>query len=188
MRLDVRSELTAFDVVNRYGEKELERVFRDYSDAPRPRRIVRKILERRGEGPIRSTRELASLFPRPRETRGRTSGRTHPAATVFQAIRIEVNDELNALREGLVQAFSLLVRGGRLLVISFHSLEDRIVKRYFREKAAGCRCPAEWPQCRCDGVPEAAILTPKPIRPALREETANPRSRSARLRVMEKTK
>lgn len=180
MRLDPSGQTTtAADLVNTLPEAELADVFYRYGEEHRARAIARAIVRSR---PLRTTTELAELVAR---TVGRR-GRIHPATRVFMALRIAVNDELGALERMLPQAVDLLGPGGRLAVISFHSLEDRIVKTYLRREASGCICPPSAPVCRCGHVPRLRLITRRPIMPSAREQAQNPRSRSARLRVAEK--
>lgn len=177
MRLDPGQELTAEELVNAWSEGELADIIWRYGEEPQARRVASAILRAR---PIRGTQQLA-------ETVGRAIGgrrrRIHPATRTFQALRIAVNDELQALRAALPQAVELLQAGGRLAVISFHSLEDRIVKRFLREQGGGCTCPPEQPFCTCDRQARLRELSRKPLRPDEEEVRANPRARSARLRV-----
>jgi 16S rRNA (cytosine1402-N4)-methyltransferase len=180
MRYDPAQPLTAAELINHLDEKDLADTFRMYGEEPKAGRIARAIVEAR---PIQSTRDLADLVLR---TLGERKRRIHPATRVFQALRIAVNDELDNLREGLTQASSVLVEGGRLAVISFHSLEDRIVKQFLRQKASACTCPPEQLVCTCGQDPELQMITRKPIRPSEEEIVRNPRARSARLRVAEK--
>ncbi len=182
MRFQAAQRLTAKEVVNEYREEELGRILREYGEEPHWRRLARAIVEARQVHPIETTVQLAEIV------RSRVPQRFQikTLARVFQAIRIEVNDELNRLRRALEKAFRALRKGGRLVVISYHSLEDRIVKDFFRYKASACVCPPEWPQCRCDKVSEVKILTRQPLVPTPEEVQANPRARSARLRVAEK--
>ncbi len=182
MRFHPTQRLTAEHVVNEYSEEELGRVLREYGEEPHWRRLTRAIVEARQSHPIQTTEQLAAII----RTRVPQRFQIKTLARVFQAIRIEVNDELNRLKRALEKAFRALQQHGRLVVISYHSLEDRIVKDFFRYKASDCICPPEWPQCRCDKVPEMKILTRKPLRPSPEEVRTNPRARSARLRVAEK--
>jgi 16S rRNA (cytosine1402-N4)-methyltransferase len=179
MRLDPSTGLTAASLVNNYSEQELADVIFRYGEERSSRRIARAIVAAR---PIATTGELAAVVSKvvPRQ-RG-----IHPATRVFQALRIAVNDELGALEIFLPQAVDLLKPGGRLLVISFHSLEDRIVKQFYRREAQDCICPPEIPVCSCQHRATLKILTRKPIRPTAAEVASNPRSRSARLRVAER--
>jgi 16S rRNA (cytosine1402-N4)-methyltransferase len=182
MRMDPSQEETAAHIVNTWDEKELETVFRRFGEERYARQIARGIARRRRERPIERTGELVDVVRASIPTPARF-GEGHPAKRVFQALRIAVNHELEALEAGLPAAFAMLRPGGRLAVISFHSLEDRLVKRFLRERARGCVCPPELPVCMCGHDPEARVLTPKPIRPSKAEVDANPRAASARLRA-----
>lgn len=183
MRYDRRQPLTAADIVNRYPEKDLVRILREFGEENAAKRIASLIVRRREQSPIASTDELAelvaSLAP-PRRTR------IHPATKTFQALRVAVNDELGALSEALPQAIEALSPGGRLICLSYHSLEDRIVKQTFREFEKGCICPPSFPVCQCGRVGQVEVLTRKPVRPSEAEVRRNPRSRSARMRVCER--
>ncbi len=182
MRMDPSDEPSAAGVVATYDERELETIFRRYGEERYARQIARGIVRRRAEEPIERTGQLVDVvrasIPAPARF-----GEGHPAKRVFQALRIEVNHELESLEIGLPAAFEMLRPGGRLAVISFHSLEDRIVKRFLRERAKGCTCPPELPVCVCGKEPDARILTPKPVRPSAHEIDDNPRASSARLRA-----
>ena len=182
MRMDPSDELSAADIVGTWDERELETIFRRYGEERYARQIARGIVRRRGESPIERTGQLVDVvrasIPAPARF-----GEGHPAKRVFQALRIEVNHELESLEAGLPAAFEMLRPGGRIVVISFHSLEDRIVKRFLRERARGCTCPPEFPVCVCGHEPELRILTPKLVRPSAREIDVNPRAGSARLRA-----
>jgi 16S rRNA (cytosine1402-N4)-methyltransferase len=186
MRMDPSEERSAADVIATYDEGELATIFRKYGEERYARQIARGIVRRRAEQPIERTGQLVDVvkasIPAPVRF-----GDGHPAKRVFQALRIEVNHELKSLEIGLPAAFEMLRPGGRLAVISFHSLEDRIVKRFLRDRARGCTCPPELPVCVCGKEPEARILTPKPIRPSAGEVTHNPRASSARLRAAVRT-
>ena len=182
MRMDPSDELSAADVVATYDERELATVFRTYGEERYARPIARAIVRRREVEPITRTGQLVDVVKASIPAPARF-GEGHPAKRVFQALRIEVNRELEALEIGLPAAFEMLRPGGRLAVISFHSLEDRIVKRFFRDRARGCTCPPELPVCVCGKQPEARILTAKPVRPSALEVDRNPRASSARLRV-----
>lgn len=182
MRMDPSQEETAAHIVNTWDEPELATIFRRFGEERYARQIARGIVRRRREKPIVRTGELVDVVRSSIPTPARF-GEGHPAKRVFQALRIAVNDELEALEAGLPAAFEMLRPGGRLAVISFHSLEDRLVKRFLRERARGCVCPPELPVCMCGHEPEARILTPKPIRPSEDEVDANPRAASARLRA-----
>ena len=182
MRMDTSEELSASEVVNTWDERELETIFRRYGEERYARQIARGIVRRRVESPIERTGQLVDVvrasIPAPARF-----GEGHPAKRVFQALRIEVNHELDSLEAGLPAAFEMLRPSGRLAVISFHSLEDRVAKHFLRERARGCTCPPEFPICTCGHEPELRILTPKPVRPSAREVDSNPRAGSARLRA-----
>lgn len=185
MRLDQASRLTAKTVVNKYDELEIERILREYGEERHARRIARKIIEKRKFREIETTGELAELVRSAIPARERNS-KLHPATKTFQALRIEVNRELESLEKFLPQAIEKLKSGGRLAVISFHSLEDRIVKNIFSENARGCVCPKEFPVCRCYQEAKVKVVTRKPIVPGETEISDNPRARSAKLRICEK--
>jgi 16S rRNA (cytosine1402-N4)-methyltransferase len=182
MRMDPSDEFSAANVLATWDERELETIFRKYGEERYARQIARGIVRRRDEAPIERTGELVDVvrasIPAPARF-----GEGHPAKRVFQALRIEVNHELESLEAGLPAAFEMLRPGGRLAVISFHSLEDRIVKRFLRDRARGCTCPPELPICVCGREPEARLLTTKPVRPSAHEVEHNPRAASARLRA-----
>jgi 16S rRNA (cytosine1402-N4)-methyltransferase len=182
MRMDPSDERSAADVLATYDEHELETIFKRYGEERYARPIARGIARRRVEEPIERTGQLVDVVKASIPAPARF-GEGHPAKRVFQALRIEVNHELESLEVGLPAAFAMLRPGGRLAVISFHSLEDRIVKRFFRDRSRGCTCPPELPVCVCGKEPEARILTPKPLRPSPAEVDDNPRASSARLRV-----
>jgi len=182
MRMDPSSELSAREIVNTWGERELVSIFRRYGEERYAGPIARAIVRRRETAPLTRTGEHVDTIKLAIPTPARF-GEGHPAKRVFQALRIAVNDELGALETGLPAALSMLRPGGRLAVISFHSLEDRIVKRFFAERAKGCTCPPEFPICTCGKEPELRVVTRKPVRPSPREIDGNPRASSARLRV-----
>jgi 16S rRNA (cytosine1402-N4)-methyltransferase len=186
MRMDPSGELSARDLVNGADERELETIFRRYGEERYARPIARAIVRRRAEQPYTRTGELVDTIKAAIPTPARF-GDGHPAKRVFQALRIAVNDELGALEAALPAALEMLRPGGRLAVISFHSLEDRIVKRFLRDRAKGCVCPPEFPVCTCGREPELRLLTRKAVRPGAREVDANPRASSARLRAAVKT-
>lgn len=185
MRMDTTRGITAAEVVNTAPVEELELIFKDYGEERFARRIARRIETVRVERAIETTLELAELVksavPRPRGPQ-----RIHPATRVFQALRIHVNGELDQVREGVAAAIDLLNPGGRLVVISFHSLEDRIVKHLFRDEAKGCICPPRFPICQCGREPRLKLLTRKGVRASDEELSVNPRSRSAVLRAAER--
>ncbi len=184
MRMDSSSGLTAADVLNRYPEQELVRIFREYGEERHARRIAREVVEVRRQNPFASTRQFAGLIE------GLASGkrdRIHPATRCFQALRIEVNHELEELERLLNSAWQTLKTGGRLVIISFHSLEDRMVKQFFRKLARSCICPDELPRCECGGNnAQALILTRKVVRPSEAEAAGNRAARSSRLRAAQK--
>jgi 16S rRNA (cytosine1402-N4)-methyltransferase len=176
MRFDPSQATTAADLVNDLTGEELADILFQYGEEHRSRRIARAIA---AERPIHTTGELAAVVSAAIGRRGRI----HPATRTFQALRIAVNRELECLSEALPQALRLLASGGRLAVISFHSLEDRLVKQFFRRESRDCVCPPEVPVCVCDHQATLEIVTKKPIRPSAEEVAANPRSRSAKLRI-----
>jgi 16S rRNA (cytosine1402-N4)-methyltransferase len=180
MRFDRSQELTAQDIVNDWEESELIHMLCDYGEERYAKQVAKTIIANR---PLSSTSQLAALIAGA-VPRSRT--RIHPATRTFQALRITVNDELNALKEGLIQAVEMLMPGGRLAIISFHSLEDRIVKQYLKSESVDCICPPEFPVCTCGHQASLRLVTRKPIRPTEVEVRSNPRSRSARLRIAER--
>jgi 16S rRNA (cytosine1402-N4)-methyltransferase len=185
MRLNPDLTTTAADIVNDESRQEITRILREYGEERYAWEIAGKIVRERQNVPIKTAGGLARLIVTAVPPTYR-HGRIHPATRSFQALRIAVNKELEQLEAGLVGALGVLKAGGRVGVISFHSLEDRIVKGFFRDKAKGCSCPPEWPICQCGGKAELRIVTPKPIRPTEEETARNPASRSAKLRVAEK--
>jgi 16S rRNA (cytosine1402-N4)-methyltransferase len=180
MRMDLNNPLTAKSIVNTYPRTELERILREYGEERWAGRIVKEIIKRREKRPIETTLELAQIVEGAIPSPAKRKMKIHPATKTFQALRIEVNDELENLKEGLEKAYKRLKSGGVMAVISFHSLEDRIVKHFFREKAKDCVCPPELPICRCDKVVEMEPF--KLIKSSLKEIEENPHARSARLR------
>ena len=185
MRMDQRAEASAYDVVNGYSEEQLVRILRDYGEERFARNIARNICTARQEEPIRTTGELTEIIKRSIPAKIRATG-GHPAKRTFQAIRIEVNQELTVLEESLDGMIDLLNDGGRLCVITFHSLEDRIVKNIFRKNEHPCTCPPDFPVCVCGKKSKGTVITRKPILPGEEEMTVNPRSKSAKLRVFER--
>lgn len=179
MRFDPQNPVQAADLVNRLPEEELADILYRYGEERKARQIARAIVQAR---PLRSTRELAELVARVVKTRQRV----HPATRTFQALRIAVNRELESLEAVLPQAVDALIPGGRLAVISFHSLEDRIVKLYFRRESQDCICPPRQPVCTCDHQALIREVNRRPVRPSEEEVEQNPRARSALLRVAEK--
>jgi 16S rRNA (cytosine1402-N4)-methyltransferase len=186
MRMDPASDLTAAEIVNDWDERRLQRIFASLGEERFARQIARAVVRRRAAQPFRRTGELAETVKSAIPTPSRF-GQGHPAKRVFQALRIAVNDELDSLREGLEQALQVLAPGGRLAVISFHSLEDRIVKRFLRDQERGCTCPPDFPVCVCGREPVLRSLTPRVVVPSVEERSANPRSASAKLRAAERT-
>ncbi len=182
MRMDPSSEMTAAAIVNTWDERELVTIFRRYGEERYAVPIARAIVRRRGERPFTRTAELVDTIKLAIPTPARF-GEGHPARRVFQALRIAVNDELGQLEAALPAALQMLRPGGRLAVISFHSLEDRIVKRFVAEQAKGCTCPPDFPVCICGKEPTLRPLTRKPVRPGKHETDVNPRAASARLRA-----
>ena len=186
MRMDTSADVTAAGIVNEADERDLATIFKRYGEERYARPIARAIVRRRKEHPFERTADfvetIRAAIPAPARF-----GDGHPAKRVFQALRIAVNDELGQLDEALPAAVEMLRPGGRIAVISFHSLEDRIVKRYLREQERGCICPPDFPICACGRDPVVRVVTRKAVRPTARETALNPRAASARLRVAEKT-
>jgi len=182
MRMDTSQDLSAVDVVNEWDERDLVTIFRRYGEERYAKQIARAIIRRRKQSPIVRTGELVdaikSALPAPARF-----GEGHPAKRVFQALRIAVNDELGSLESALPAALEMLRPGGRLAVISFHSLEDRIVKQFLRDRERGCTCPPDFPVCVCGHEPELRAIERRPVKPSAAEIDANPRAASARLRA-----
>ena len=185
MRMDTDSPLSAYDVVNGYSEADLKRVIYEYGEERFAPRIASAICKRREISPIRTTHELTDVIKSAIPAACRADG-PHPAKRTFQAIRIEVNAELDSIKPLIESAANNLLPGGRIAIISFHSLEDRLVKLGYRAMAAGCTCPKDFPVCICGNKPKIKELTKKPLLPSDEELEANPRSRSAKLRIAEK--
>ncbi len=185
MRMDPNLEITAAELVNRLPEKDLKAIIKQYGEERWAGKIARAIAEARRQSPISTTAELARLVESvvPRK---KSRERIHPATRTFQALRIVVNEELKSLKEFLDSVLDILKTGGRLVIISFHSLEDRLVKQAFGSWARSCRCPKDIPVCQCEGKPLARIITRKPVVPSEIEILKNPRARSAKLRALEK--
>jgi 16S rRNA (cytosine1402-N4)-methyltransferase len=184
MRLGPAAERTAADLVNSLPAEELQRIFQEYGEERYSRRVAQRIVAERARTPIQTTLQLAEIVRR--ATPHSHRDRIHPATRVFQALRIAVNDELGRLTRALPQALQILRTGGRLAVISFHSLEDRIAKQFMRQEARGCICPPHYPTCVCGHQPRLRILTPRPVSASPDEVASNPRARSAKLRVAER--
>lgn len=185
MRMDDGDSLTAYDVVNGYPKEHIARIIRDYGEENWAVRIADFVDKARKEKQIESTAELTEIIKAAIPAKARRTG-PHPAKRTFQAIRIEVNDELGHLREAVSKLPDLLAEGGRLAIITFHSLEDRIVKTEFERRLNPCTCPKEFPVCVCGKVADVKRVTKKPIVPSREETESNPRARSAKLRVLEK--
>ncbi len=185
MRMDVDAPLTAYDVVNGYSEADLKRIIYDYGEERFAPRIASYIARHRANAPIKTTHELSDIIKSAIPASNRADG-PHPAKRTFQAIRIEVNGELDAIAPLIDAASAALIPTGRIAVISFHSLEDRLVKQTFKKLTTGCTCPKDFPICICGKKPQIKEINKKPILPTEEELEFNPRSRSAKLRVAEK--
>ena len=185
MRMDTRQAQTAQDILMTYSEDELTRILKEYGEERFARNIARNIVSFRETNTLETTGQLNEIIRRSIPAKNRNSG-GHPSKRTFQAIRIELNRELDVLKENLSDMIGLLAPGGRLCVITFHSLEDRIVKTIFKEKENPCTCPPNFPVCVCGKVPQGRMLTRKPILPSEEELNENSRSKSAKLRVFEK--
>ena len=185
MRMDQRSEQTAKDIVNEYSENDLYRIIRDYGEDKFAKNIAKHIVRERTSKPINTTGELTQIIKQAIPMKLRVTG-GHPAKKTFQAIRIELNKELEVLRESLDGMIDLLGDGGRLCIITFHSLEDRIVKTMFRKNENPCTCPRDFPVCVCGNESKGKVVTRKPILPTIAEIEDNKRSKSAKLRVFER--
>ena len=185
MRMDQRQSRTAADIVNGYEEKELYRIIRDYGEDKFAKNIAKHIVAARAQAPIRTTGELTEIIRQSIPMKIQVTG-GHPAKRTFQAIRIELNRELDVLRESLDGMIDLLDDGGRICIITFHSLEDRIVKTIFRKNENPCTCPSDFPVCVCGKKSKGKVITRKPILPSTTEQAENPRSKSAKLRIFER--
>lgn len=185
MRMNRENSLSAYEVVNNYEEQEIHRIIRDYGEEKFAKRIARFIVEQREVKPINTTLELVEIIKAAIPAKARREG-PHPAKRTFQAIRIEVNSELSILNKAIEDGVNRLNKGGRMAIITFHSLEDRIVKIKFKELATACTCPREFPICICGGKAKVKLISRKAIEPSKEEVEENPRSRSAKLRVIEK--
>jgi len=186
MRMDVRNPLTAHQVVNTYSEKQLVDIFFTYGEERFSRRMARAIIEKRACTPIATSLELAGVIEKAMPARAKAKQKIHPATRVFQALRIVVNRELERLETFIQAVPSMLVKGGRISIISFHSLEDRIVKQRLRAFENGCTCPKQFPLCICGFVKQMESVTRKPVTADPDELKANPMARSAKLRVAQK--
>lgn len=185
MRMDRRQQMTARDIVNTYDERDLFQIIRDYGEDRFAKNIAKHIVHEREKGPIETTVQLAEIIGHaiPMKVQ-KTSG--HPAKRTFQAIRIELNSELDVLRRSLNDMIEILNESGRLCVITFHSLEDRIVKNIFRKSENPCTCPSDFPVCVCGKISKGRMVPRKPIVPGEKEQEENPRSKSAKLRIFER--
>ena len=186
MRFDTSRGVPAAELLASLDAPELTALFRRYGEEPKAGRIARAIVDARRTAPITTAEELAALVERVAPPDPRKRRRIHPATRVFQALRIAVNEELDALQAGLAAALDLLRPGGRLVVLSYHSLEDRIVKRFFQAERRGCICPPQLPVCVCGRNPRLRLVTNPSMTPTAAEIAANPRARSARLRAAER--
>ena len=185
MRMDQSQEFSAMNVVNEYSAEELMRILREYGEEKFARTIALNIVKKRSEKPIETTFELVDIINSSMPAKIAFKG-PHKARKTFQAIRIEVNRELELLRQAAEDFFEVLKPGGRLAIITFHSLEDRIIKNLFKELAAGCICPPEFPVCMCNNEPKGKIITRKPLTACEAEMNENSRSTCAKLRIIEK--
>ncbi|HPD56852.1 MAG TPA: 16S rRNA (cytosine(1402)-N(4))-methyltransferase RsmH [Smithellaceae bacterium] len=185
MRMDGRAKLTASDIINKYGQEELAQIIKSYGEEKMAARIARAIVTKRKSAPIETTTQLAAIVTGAIPVKFR-SRKIHPATKTFQAIRIAVNNEIEEIKPALQAATDALKPGGRMCVISFHSLEDRVVKNEFRLLAGGCTCPKDIPFCVCGRQAKLKLITAKAQKPSAEEVQANPRARSARLRAAER--
>lgn len=185
MRFNQKQGFSAFELLNNLSEEELRKIISKYGEEKFASLIAKEIVKERQKAPLTTSSELVALIDRVIPSRLKQKGH-HPARRTFQALRIAVNDELKNLEEALYGVIPFLAKGGRICVITFHSLEDRLVKNFFREKARGCVCPPQQPVCTCNRKAEIKILTPRPLRPSAAEIENNPRAKSAKLRVAEK--
>lgn len=186
MRMDPRSPLSAYEVVNNYEENKLKEIIRDYGEEKFASQIARKIVQERSKRPIETTFELANIVKSAIPTGAAKKEAQHPAKRTFQAIRIEVNHELDVIRPTIDVAVSKLNANGRIVILTFHSLEDRIVKKAFNDYAQGCICPKDFPVCVCGNKAKLKIINKKPITATMKELNENSRSKCAKLRISEK--
>ena len=185
MRMDKRNPITAWEIVNEYPQEKIFKIIKNYGEEKFAKRIATLIVSRRKEKSIDTTFQLSEIIKSSIPAKFRREG-PHPARRTFQAIRIEVNDELGILNDSIEDSVGCLDTGGRIAIITFHSLEDRIVKQKYREMNDPCTCPPDFPICQCGKIPKIKIITKKPIYPSEEEINSNARSRSAKLRVAEK--
>ena len=186
MRFGNGDHISAFDVVNKYSQGKLTEIFRKYGEERWSKSIAKNIVNHRKSGDIKTTGELVEIIKDSIPRKFKYQRRGHPAKRIFQAIRMEVNKELDNLKMAIEDGFKMLKSGGRMVIISYHSLEDRMVKSSFLEYEGKCTCPPDFPVCKCGREKRAEIITKKVVRPRLEEISSNPRSKSARLRVLEK--
>lgn len=186
MRMDTSKNLTAFDVVNYYKEEELRNIFFKFGEERYGSAIAKNIVKTRSKNPVRTTQDLNKIIEKSLPPGAKYGRKGHPSKRIFQAVRIEVNDELDNLDKGIEAGFEALEAGGRMVIISYHSLEDRIVKNKFQKFSGKCMCPPGLPACACGAVKAAEILTKKAIKPGMEEVENNSRSKNARLRAIEK--
>lgn len=185
MRMNRENEFSAYEIVNTYSEEELYRIIKEYGEEKFAKRIASFIVKNREQKNIETTLELVEIIKAAIPAKARREG-PHPAKRTFQAIRIEVNKELEIISKTILDGVKKLNKGGRMAIITFHSLEDRIVKNTFKELANPCTCPSEFPVCVCNRKPEVKLISRKPIEASKEELEFNPRSRSAKLRIIEK--
>lgn len=186
MRMNPRSSFSAYDVVNKYSEQELKKVIWDFGEEKFASQIARKIVAEREKTPIKTTMHLASVIKSAIPVAAAKKEAQHPAKRTFQAIRIEVNHELDVIKPAIDAAVSRLCSGGRIVIMTFHSLEDRLVKTSFNDYARGCTCPVDFPICVCGNKPKIKIINKKPITASAKELEENSRSKCAKLRIAEK--
>ncbi len=186
MRFGNGDYISAFDVVNKYSQGKLTEIFRKYGEERWSKSIAKNIVKHRKSGDIKTTGELVEIIKDSIPRKLKYQRRGHPAKRIFQAIRMEVNKELDNLKMAIEDGFKMLKSGGRMVIISYHSLEDRMVKSSFLEYEGKCTCPPDFPVCKCGREKRAEIITKKVVRPGLEEISSNPRSKNARLRVLEK--
>lgn len=181
---DIENGITTEEIVNNYSKEDLEKIIKEYGEERFAKKITGAIINARKSAPIKTAKQLAEIIKS--AVPKRFQGKIHPATKTFQALRIAANDELESLKEALSQALDIIEKNGRIVVVSYHSLEDRIVKHFFRQESRGCICPPSFPACRCRHKARLKILTPRVIRPAKEEVADNPRARSAKLRAIQK--
>ena len=184
--VSLNNECSTAEIVNNWGVAEIEKILKDYGEERFAKSIAKGIVDARKEGEIKKTKQLVGIIARAVPGKYRNNKKIHFATRTFQALRIATNDELNSLKKALPQALNILASGGRIAVISYHSLEDRIVKHFFKKESKDCLCPPEFPVCVCGHKAGLKIITKKALLPSNEEVKKNPRSRSAKMRVVEK--